>query len=111
MAVAEAWDKFKNTMNRAPFLVSTMINKECYIKTLLDTGCLSYGIIDSRFATRHRLQCVPISPIEMSSFEGERSPVTEVVVVEIDIDGYKEAKVFFYIVLRLEDYDLILGLP
>jgi len=36
--------------------------------------------------------------------------INEVVVVRIDIDGYIEEKVFFYVVLRLATYDLILGM-
>lgn len=46
----------------------------------------------------------------MSSFEVVTSLVTEVVVVEMDIDGHREARAFFYVVPRLADYDLILGL-
>lgn len=111
MAVAEAWEEFKDTIDGAPFLVSTLINKECYATTLLDTGCLSYRVIDSRFATRHNLQRFTIPPIEMSSFEAVTSPVTEVAVIEMDIEGHREARAFFYVVPYLADYDLILGLP
>ena len=75
-------------MDGAPFLVSTLINGECFAKTLLDTGCLLYGIIDSRFATRHYLQRFTISPIKISSFEATTSPVIEIAVAKIDIDKY-----------------------
>ena len=75
-------------MDGAPFLVSTLVNGECFARTLLDTGCLLYGVIDSRFAARHYLQRFTISLIEISSFEATTSPVIEIVVAKIDIDEH-----------------------
>lgn len=95
-----------------PFLVSTLINKECFAKTLIDTGCLSYGMIDSRFATCHNLQRFSISPVQMVTFEADsKDQISEVAVAHIDIDGHVEKRIFFYIAPRLADYDLILGMP
>ena len=99
-------------MDGAPFLVSTLINRECYAKTLVDSGCLSYGIIDSRFATKHNLQRISISPRTLTGFDAP-SPsglVTEVAVVVIDIDGHCEDQAFFYVAPRLASYDMILGM-
>jgi len=99
-------------MDGAPFLISTLLNKECFAKTLLDTGCLSYGLIDSRFATKNKLQRIPISPRSLTGFDALSSDqISEVAVVSIDIDGHCEEQSFFYIVLKLALYDMILGMP
>ncbi len=52
-------------MDEPPFLISTLINKEAFAETLVDSGCLSYGVIDSRFARKHNLQRIKISPREL----------------------------------------------
>ena len=96
-------------MDGAPFLISTLVNKECFARTLLDTGCLSYGLIDSRFATKNGLQRIPISPRSLTGFNAPSSDqVIEVAVVSIDVDGHCKEQSFFYIVLKLASYDMIL---
>ena len=98
-------------MDCAPFLVSTLINKECFAKTLIDTGCLSYGLIDSRFATKHNLQRIPISPRSLTGFDSPTDDlITEVAVVSLDIDGHYEERAFLYIAPRLALYDIILSI-
>jgi transposase InsO family protein/predicted aspartyl protease len=99
-------------MDSEPFLVSTLLNGNCYAKTLIDTGCLSYGLIDSRFAIKNGLQRIPITPRGLSGFDAPSTDqVTEVAVVSMDIDGHVEAQAFFYVVPRLASYNMILGLP
>jgi hypothetical protein len=39
-------------MESPPFTISTLVNQECFAKTLVDTGCLAYGVIDSHFAKK-----------------------------------------------------------
>jgi hypothetical protein len=52
-------------MDKPPFLVLTLINKEAFTETLVDSGCLSYGVIDSRFARKYNLQRIKITPREL----------------------------------------------
>lgn len=99
-------------MDSAPFTMSILINKETYASTLFDTGCLSYGMITSRFAQRHNLQRMKINPRTLTGFDGPSgSSVDEVAVVQIDIDGHQETRAYFYVVPKIASYDLILGLP
>ncbi len=99
-------------MDSAPFTMSVLINKETYAHTLFDTGCLSYGMITSRFARKHNLQHMKINPHTVTGFDGPSdSSVDEVAIVQIDIDGHKESRAFFYIVPKIASYDLIVGLP
>jgi hypothetical protein len=73
-----------------PFLVSTLVNQECFAKTLPDTGCLTYGLIDSRFVRKHNLQRKKILPREMGGFDGEGKAVIvdKLAVIYTDINGY-----------------------
>jgi hypothetical protein len=99
-------------MDGEPFLISTLVNRNCFATTLVDTGCLSYGLIDSRFATRHKLERIGISPRGITGFDAPSdSQITEVAVVSMDVDGHLEEQVFLYVVPRLASYDMILGMP
>jgi predicted aspartyl protease len=87
------------------------VNSECSASTLVDSGCLSYGLIDSRFTRKHNLQRIKISPRIMTGFNVLISGlINEVTVVQLDIGGHQE-RVFLYNVPRLAKYDMILGLP
>jgi predicted aspartyl protease len=107
----EAWTEFEKSMDEEPFLVSTLVNKDCFATTLVDTGCTSYGLVDSRFATKHNLQRIPIHPREVTGFDAlSGDKISEVAVISIDIDGHLEERAFAYVVPRLASYDMILGM-
>jgi hypothetical protein len=89
-----------------------LVNKECFTKTLLDSRYLSYRLVSSSFAIRNRLPRISIPLRELSSFDiSSDDTVTEVIAVSLDIDSYYEAKLFLYVIPRLESYDMILRLP
>ena len=97
-------------MDDQPFTVSLLLNKQCYALALIDSGCSSYGLINSRFVSQQSFERISITPRLISGFSASvHSEITEVVKVEVDTDGYKE-EAFFYIVPNLS-YDVILGLP
>jgi hypothetical protein len=88
-----------------------LVNKEYFIKTLLNSGYLSYRLVSSSFAIRNRLLRIPIPPRELSSFDTlSDNTITEVTAISLDIDSYYEAKSFLYVIPRLESYDMILRL-
>ena len=91
--------------------MSLIVNKECSILALIDSSYSSYGLINSRFASRYKLQRIRISYRPIVGFSDSiTSWILEVAKIEIDLNGYKE-EVFFYIVLSLASYDIILRLP
>jgi predicted aspartyl protease len=97
--VVEAWTEFEKSMDKEPFLVSTLVNKACFATTLVDTGCTSYGLIDSRFATKHNLQRIPITPRGVTGFDAPSgAKISEVAVISMDIDGHIEDRAFMYVV-------------
>ena len=107
----EAWNHFKKYMDGEPFVVSALINDVTFANTLIDTGCLSYGLCDSRFAQKNNLTRIRIKPRDVEGFDGKISAsVDELAVVTLDLDGYRETKMFMY-VLPIGHYDMILGMP
>lgn len=98
-------------MDCAPFIVSALIDDTYFAKTLIDTGCLSYGLCDPRFAQKNNLTRLRINPRTVSGVDGNiTAEINEVVVVRLDLDGYRERKVFLY-VAPIGYYDMILGMP
>lgn len=98
-------------MDCEPFIVLALIDSSCFAETLVDTGCLSYGLCDSRFAQENALTCLRIKPWTVSGVDGYvTAEINEVVVVHLDLDGYREERVFLYVAL-IGYYDMILGMP
>ncbi|RKF84269.1 hypothetical protein GcM1_127001, partial [Golovinomyces cichoracearum] len=104
------WNRFEESMDCKPFIVNTFINDIVSTSTLIDTGCLSYGLCDSNFAQKNNLVRLKVNPREVVGFDGKiASSVNEVAVVDIDLDGHRQSKVFLYI-SQLGQYDIILGI-
>ncbi|KAI0994838.1 hypothetical protein K3495_g13345 [Podosphaera aphanis] len=98
-------------MDGQPFAVKVFINDIIFANTLIDSDCLSYGLCDSRFAQRKNFARLKIKPREVIGFDGKfASSVDEVAVVDIDLDGHRQSRVFLYI-SPIGHYDMILGMP
>jgi hypothetical protein len=98
-------------MDCDPFIVSALVDNYCFANTLIDTGCLSYGLCDPRFAQKNAFPRMQIEPRSVSGVDGQVTAVIdEVVIVRLDLDGYREERVFLY-VAPIGDYDMILGMP
>ena len=98
-------------MEGDPFVVSALVNNISFANILIDTGCLSYGLCDSNYARKHNLMRLRIQPREVLAFDGKVSAsVDELAVVELDLEGHRESRVFMYIT-PIGHYDMILGMP
>jgi predicted aspartyl protease len=98
-------------MDGEPFTVAALVNNTAFAETLIDTGCLSYGLCDPKFASKNRLQRLKIAPRSVTGVDGKLTAVTdEVVAIELDLDGHEEERVFLY-VSPIGHYDMILGMP
>ena len=98
-------------MDGDPFCVSALVNDSVFANTLIDTGCLSYSLCDPRFAKKNNLMLLKIKPCTVTGVDGKVTAVTdEVAVMDIDLDGYSESRVFAY-VCPIGQYDMILGMP
>ena len=89
--------------------VNIGINREHYSTVFVDSGCLCYGTINEAFARKLRLPRIPIKPRTLdeviTSLPGAIRGVTY---ADIDIDGYRKKRAFFYIIPG-QDEDVILG--
>jgi len=79
--------------------------------TIVDSGCLIYGLISKKFAKKASLARIPLPHSKLViSIKGSSASVIEAVKVKIDIDGHVE-KAWFYILGGDDEFDLILGRP
>jgi hypothetical protein len=108
--IQEEWKEFRKDMFCEPFAISGFVNGIAQASIMVDSGCLSYALCDSRFAQQNNLQRISVSPLGLESFDGSRTrKATEVVVINVDLDGYSE-RIFAY-VTPLSGHDIFLGLP
>lgn len=102
-------------MNSTLFSIPAFVNRVHCMDTLLDDGCMSYGLITQKAVKRAGLPRVRLpKPVASSSFEGCSGSITEAAVIDqLDVGGslQKQAQVFLYVVPRIQDYDMILGRP
>jgi hypothetical protein len=76
-------------MNNSPFLVSILLNGEYYVQILINIDCLSYGIIDIRFAEKHNFERFKIRFREIIKYnERKEKKIDEIIVVRINIDEH-----------------------
>ena len=98
-------------MDKPGFYVNIGINGVRYTRAFIDSGCLCYMSVSERFADQLRLPRIKIPPRGLQQFATEApEAIKEVGYASIDIDGHKEARVFFYIIPGQYD-DVVLGLP
>ena len=90
-----------------PFSVlSVLIYHFKFANAFCDTGCLFYGIVDSKCG----LKRMKITFRDMQRYDGLTNGVcNEVVSIRFDINGHVENS-FCYVAFKLK-YDLILGKP
>ena len=106
------WQHFERThMNSHPFTVQTLIDYNTTACTLVDTGCLSYGVISKEFAQKHHLTTLEISPTPIRGVTGQIEYITHIVRTRMDMGTHSEENAFFYVLPDNLGYDLILGLP
>ena len=98
-------------MNTHPFTVQTLIDYNMTACILVDTGCLSYGVISQWFVWKHHLTILEISPTPIKGATGQIEYITHIVWTRMDLGLHLEEGAFFYILPDNLGYDLILGLP
>jgi transposase InsO family protein len=98
-------------MHCKPIILNPLINGTAYAKSMVDSGCSCYGLCDPAFATKTNLERIEIRPFYMEAFDGAKAkePIREVVVADVDLEGYTE-RIWMY-VTPLGGYDMYLGMP
>ena len=97
-------------MDGPPFILSVLMNQIKFVNVFCDTGCLFYGIVDSKFVMKCGLEHMKMIFRNMQGYDGMTNGVcNEVISIRFDINGHVENS-FCYVALKLK-YDLILGKP
>jgi len=109
------WRKFREEVggyDAPPITVNAQIDRVCFANTLVDCGCLSYGLISERFVEKHHLERIPIVPRPIHGYNGPSGDkITHVARMSSDVGGNWQPCVYFYVAPRIHNHDMILGLP
>src|SRR6266496_1454411 len=86
-------------MDSSLFSIPAFINRTSHVKTLVDGGSESYGLIDARVAARLQLPRLPVKQRGMIAFNKPTEVrISEVAYCSLDITGHYQSRVFFYVV-------------
>ena len=106
----EAWEEFESSIDGEPFIISVLIDGYSFAETLIYTGCLSYRLYNPRFTRKNKLTRLKIISRQVISVDKKLTAViNEVIAVNLDLDSYREEKVFLYMSL-IGHYDMILSM-
>ena len=98
-------------MDGEPFIISVLINGYSFAETLIDTDCLSHRLYDPRFIRKNKLTRLKIILRQVTGIDKKLTAIIdEVIAVNLDLNNYREEKVFLYISL-IRHYNIILGMP
>lgn len=96
-------------MDSKGMYVNIGLNKENYTTAFVDCGCLTYAMMSEAFAQKTGLPRIPITPRHLAQVNiTVKSAIKSVTFADIDVDGYRKNRVFFYVVPNQDD-DIILG--
>ena len=75
--------------NGPPFTIVANVNEERYTNTLLNTGCNTYGLVSSRFASKNNLERISIRPQSIRGYEGvsSQTKIKEMAWFSLDVGG------------------------
>jgi transposase InsO family protein/predicted aspartyl protease len=98
-------------MDQKGLYVNAIFNKDTFAYAFVDSGCLCYMTVSSKFAKRAGLQRIPITPRKLQQVVGAQDrAITEVAYGSLDIDGHQQDRIFAYIIPGQHE-DVIIGLP
>ncbi len=82
------------------------------MKTLIDSGSESYGLINARVATKLDLPHLLVRERGMITFNKPTGvQISEVAYCSLNITSHRQSHVFFYVVPQLFNHRIILGRP
>ena len=107
------WKEFeeRTEFDGPPFVVAAQINQSNHANTLIDTGCTTYGLIDSSFAEKHRIERISIPRKRIRGYDGPSGYISEVARLSLDIGGNYQPTIYLYVVPKIDGHDIILGMP
>jgi len=90
--MVEDFNNFRRKwLDSNPITVHAIMNDFANAYTIVNSGCLTYGLVSEKFAKKVSLACIPLPHSKLViSIKGSSASIIEAVKVKIDIDGYVE---------------------
>ena len=105
------WNNRKKNMDQNGLYVNAIFNKDTVTHAFIDSGCLCYMTVSSKFAKKAGLQRISITRRRLQQVAGiQDQAIAEVAYGNLDIDGHQQDRVFAYVIPDQSE-DVMLGLP
>lgn len=98
-------------LDSPPFIVHSVVDQVASARTMIDSGCLDYGVISEAFVRSHQISTIAVTPRTVKGAVGKPSTLREIVRVRLDIGTHSETGACLYVIPDQLGYDMILGMP
>ena len=73
-------------------VISTLVNRTSFTKTIVNTNYLYYRLYDLIYTMKANLTRIIVKPFYIEGFDREKAmrPVQEVVITDLDIEGFTD---------------------
>ncbi|KAJ5571803.1 hypothetical protein N7535_005463 [Penicillium sp. DV-2018c] len=92
-------------MDAPPFEVEAILDRHAIAKTLVDNGCLTYGVVIEDFVRKNNLPTIEIPHRGVKGVFGGKDTISQIVCVTLDVDAHMEDNAHFYVVRDCIGYD------
>ena len=84
------WNRRKKDMDQNGLYINAIFNKNTITHAFINSGCLYYMTVSSKFAKKAGLQCISISPQKLQQTAGSpNQSFTEVAYRNLDINRHQ----------------------
>ena len=110
-SVLEECGQVKEVVDSSPFIIDAVIDVALPTGVFVDSGCLSYCVVNASFARKRSLKrfSVPPRQLQLAAGEAPKPTIREVVEFDLDIDGWTKRTVGYVIPDLM--FTVILGKP
>lgn len=89
------------------FIIAAQVNKNCYEKTLSDSECNIYVIVNRTFSYKNNLTCIKIDQKNISKFKSNHFIVDHVTLFSLNIDKNYQQTIWAYKIWNLKHKDIV----
>ena len=87
--------------------IDMLLNGVSYTHTLVNSGCLCFGMMTKKTVEQNKLKWFPVPPQQIIGVMGKSGKINEITKAHINVDEHTET-CYFYIKSNNLEYDLIL---
>ena len=110
-SVLKECGQVKEVVDSSPFIIDAVVDVASPTGVFVDSGCLSYCVVNASFARKRSLKrfSVPPRQLQLAAGEAPKPTIREVVEFDLDIDGWTKRTVGYVIPDLM--FPVILGKP